>query len=72
MENGLCGFWKTTQPLLYEYRESNGDTDNSSGPAQKAFDRIRTEDLWLDFPPFRGRFTAWDSSRALRWLRVRC
>jgi hypothetical protein len=26
----------------------------------------------LEFPPFRGRFTAWDSSRALRWLRVQC
>ena len=23
-------------------------------------------------PRFRGRFTAWDSSRASRWLRVRC
>jgi hypothetical protein len=22
----------------------------------------------VEFPPFRGRFTAWDSSRALRWL----
>jgi hypothetical protein len=22
----------------------------------------------LKFPPFRGRFTAWDSSRALRWF----
>ena len=27
---------------------------------------------WVEFPPFRGRFTAWDSSRALRWLRVQC
>ena len=26
----------------------------------------------VEFPPFRGRFTAWDSSRALRWLRVQC
>ena len=26
----------------------------------------------MEFPPFRGRFTAWDSSRALRWLRVQC
>ena len=26
----------------------------------------------LEFPPFRGRFTAWDSSRALRWLGVQC
>jgi hypothetical protein len=25
----------------------------------------------LELPPFRERFTAWDSSRALRWLRVR-
>jgi hypothetical protein len=24
----------------------------------------------VEFPPFRGRFTAWDSSRALRWLRA--
>jgi hypothetical protein len=32
-------------------------------------DRIVVE---LEFPPFRGRFTAWDSSRALRWLRVQC
>ena len=26
----------------------------------------------VEFPPFRGRFTVWDSSRALRWLRVQC
>ncbi len=24
----------------------------------------------LEFPPFRGRFRAWDSSRALRWWRA--
>jgi hypothetical protein len=26
----------------------------------------------VEFPPFRGQFTTWDSSRALRWLRVQC
>jgi hypothetical protein len=30
------------------------------------------QDVLMEFPPFRGRFTAWDSSRALRWLGVQC
>ena len=33
---------------------------------------LEEPDLKVEFPPFRGRFTAWDSSRALRWLRVQC
>lgn len=32
------------------------------------FVTIVIQDRALELPPFRGRFTAWDSSRALRWL----
>jgi hypothetical protein len=34
----------------------------------QALDKDIVENPPVELPPFRGRFTAWDSSRALRWL----